>query len=346
MKTKYVPILRWKTGEKNCLETLSSEAMQQIIPFIEVFPPSDSGNNEVSAERKFSKLINSFNHYWNSKPLYLYLSEDWYSTVDNPEQISDIYQNFFASTNHPYAIPAFDILDEINISNLHSSIKSNGICLRVTGNSFASLTTKLNKYTNNGWISPHNTDLLLDLQFVTADTYPKKAVLTAAFSDIPNCSDYRSIIVSCCSFPKDMSKLQSDTLNEFIRYETEIHSVALKLQEHYQCNYIYADYGPMNLDDVAFMPYMVPNFKIKYTTPDKYLIAKGFSLKKGGLDLPNVATCCRQITNHPQYSGEFFSHGDKIISDTAKGIAPSSGNLTNWVGYSFNHHITLILSIL
>lgn len=44
MFTKYVPILRWKSGEKNCLENLSPNVFGNIIPFIEVSPPSDSNN--------------------------------------------------------------------------------------------------------------------------------------------------------------------------------------------------------------------------------------------------------------------------------------------------------------
>ncbi len=60
MLTKYVPILRWKSGEKNCLENLSPNVSDNIIPFIEVSPPSDS-NNEEAAEKKFLKLTNSFN---------------------------------------------------------------------------------------------------------------------------------------------------------------------------------------------------------------------------------------------------------------------------------------------
>jgi len=109
---------------------------------------------------------------------------------------------------------------------------------------------------------------------------------------------------------------------------------------------VYADYGPMNLSEVTFFPYMVPNFKIKYSTSDKYLVVKGLSLKKGGLELANVATSCRLLVEHPQFSGENFSYGDNIIATIANGTNTKSGNLTNWVAYSFNHHITLIVSLL
>ena len=345
MSIKYVPILRWKTGEKNCLETLSFNISNSIIPFVEVSPPSVSQDDEAAA-KKLSKLISSFNDSWENKPFFLYLTEDWYNDADSPYQVSEIYENIFKLINHPKTIPAFDITDEFNISNATNLPNDNGICLRISGNNFESLREDLNNYVTNSLIVPQNTDLLLDLKYISEDTYLPKAALAAAISDISNISSYRRIIVASCSFPKSVSDLHSDIVNEFKRYETDIHKKSLDLQETFGFNYIYADYGPMNLNDTPFVIGMIPNFKIKYSSHDKYLIVKGLSLKKGGLDLINVVACCQKLIQHPQYSGCNFSHGDKIIYDTASGVNKKSGNLTNWVGYSFNHHITLMVSLL
>lgn len=345
MNIKYIPILRWKAGEKSCLENLSPDVSSKIIPFVEVSPLTDSPSGEV-AEKKFSKLISSFNITWENKPFYLYLSNDWYTSADSPNDISDIYENLFKSINHSKAIPAFDITDEINISNTANLTTTNGVCLRISGNNFELLNQSLKNYVESSWIIPQSTDLLIDLKYIGEEIYPKKAVLTTAISDIPNIGDYRRIIIASCSFPKDVSILRSDVVNEFKRYETMIHEISLDLQSKFAFNYIYADYGSMNLSEVTFAPYMAPNFKIKYSTPDKYLIVKGLSLKKGGLDLSNVTASCKLLVKHPQFSGENFSYGDSVIAATANGTNTKSGNLTNWVGYSFNHHITLIVSLM
>ncbi len=345
MNGKYIPILRWKAGEKNCLENLSPDVASKIIPFVEVSPPTDSSTDEA-AEKKLSKLISSFNISWENKPFYLYLSDDWYAGADSPNDISEIYKDLFKSINHSKAIPAFDITDEINISNATNLTTTNGICLRISGGNFELLKQSLKNYVKNSWITPQNTDLLIDLKYIGEEIYPKKAVLTTAISDIPNIGNYRRIIIASCSFPKDISTLRSDVVNEFKRYEATIHEISLDLQSKFAFNYVYADYGSMNLNEVTFAPYMVPNFKIKYSTSDKYLIVKGLSLKKGGLELSNVIASCRLLVNHSQYSGENFSYGDKVIAATANGTNTKSGNLTNWVGYSFNHHITLIVSLL
>lgn len=50
MTTKFVPILRWKTGEKECLEKLSPQVAESIIPFVEVPILSDS-NSDESAQK-------------------------------------------------------------------------------------------------------------------------------------------------------------------------------------------------------------------------------------------------------------------------------------------------------
>lgn len=345
MSIKYIPILRWKAGEKNCLENLSPDISSQIIPFVEVSYPTDSSDDEA-AEKKLSKLISSFNVIWENKPFYLYLSDDWYDGADSPEGISKIYENFFRNINHSKAIPAFDITNEINISNAMNLTAVNGICLRVSGNSFETLTQSLKNYTENSWITPQSTDLLIDLKYIDEDIYPKKAALTTVISDIPNISNYRRIIIASCSFPKDISILRSGVVNEFTRNEVAIHKISLNLKSKFSFNYVYADYGSMNLNEVTFVPYMAPNFKIKYSTADKYLIIKGLSIKKGGLDLSNVVAACKLLVKHPQYSGAGFSYGDKVIAATANGTNNKGGNLTNWVGYSFNHHITLIVSLL
>lgn len=345
MHKKYVPILRWKLGEKICLENLTENTAEQIIPFIEIAPISSS-SNEDATDKKVCKFFSSFEATWKDKPFYLYLTEDWYAGVDSPQQIAEIYENFFNSVNHPYAIPAFDITDEINISNAKNLTENNGLCLRIDVNNFETLGKILDYYISNSWINPQDTDLLLDLKYIDSEIYPKKAALTTVLSDITNVSAYRRVIIASCSFPKDVSNLQSNVVNECIRHEATIHDISLKLKKTFSFNYVYGDYGPMNLNEVAFVIGMIPNFKIKYSSSDKYLIVKGISLKKGGLDLVNVATCCRQLMNHPQYSGANFSFGDKAISDIANGIQTKTGNLTNWVGYTFNHHITLIVSII
>lgn len=340
---KYVPILRWKSGEKNCLKTLAPNVSNVIIPFIEVSTPSDSSNQDA-AEKKILKLIDSFNKIWSNKPFYLYLTEDWYEEIDDANQIHEMYNIFYNKINHALAIPSFDLKDEINISNVSSLKSANGVCLRVTVNDFEHLNDILEKYILDSWITPEDTDLLIDLKYIDSEIYPKKAALTTVLSDIADLANYRRIIIASCSFPKDVSTLQSGIVNEFTRHEVAIHDISLKLQSTFSFNYIYSDYGPVNLNDTPFIVGMIPNFKIKYSTPNKYLVVKGLSLKKGGLDLKNVISCCKLLMSHPQYSGKTFSNGDAVIADTANGTNMKSGNLTSWVGYSFNHHITLIVS--
>ena len=94
MSIKYTPILRWKAGEKNCLENLSPDISSQIIPFVEVSsPPVSPTDNETTIGKKMTRLFSSFNTSWENKPFYLYLSDNWYSDADSPEQISEIYAN-------------------------------------------------------------------------------------------------------------------------------------------------------------------------------------------------------------------------------------------------------------
>lgn len=343
MNTKYVPIMRWKTGEKNCLINLTPAVTEQIIPFVEVSPPQEI-KDDKDANKKLANLYSSFNKYWGNKPFYLYLSPNWFSASCNVRKFFKDYEDFYYSIKHADAIPAFDVLDESNIKNAANLTKAKGVCLRIRANNFAKLGGVLNNYIANSWITPQNTDLLIDLEYTCTDKTFKKSTLTTALSNITRLADYRQIIIASNSFPEDISSLSSYMIHESARLEVETHEVSKDLQREYGFNYVYADYGPMNLKETPYVLGMFPKVKIKYTTKDKYLFIIGESTKKGGLDLPNIVHCCTLLVNHRQYSGSNFSYGDKVISDIANGTNTKSGNLASWIGYSFNHHITLIVA--
>lgn len=52
---------------------------------------------------------------------------------------------------------------------------------------------------------------------------------------------------------------------------------------------------------------------------------------------------CGVVSSLKEFRGADYSWGDKKISDLANGIIDSTGNLTNWVSYTYNHHMTFII---
>ena len=332
MASKYVPIIRWKRGEQNALLNLLEDVKDLVTPFIEIpFTPT--------AEKNIARI----DTIWSGRQFYFYLCPDWYE--DEPDTYK-FYMEKIQSTNCDTAIPVFDLSNDTDIRKSAGNTP-NGVAIRIQNNEFGLIEDTLNGYVAEGVIDPDQTDLLLDLRYVYEnDLFSKESVIKATFADLEGSQRYRSIIISSCSFPKSFTNLESDRVYSYRRTELQVYHLADKLAKRHGFNYIYSDYGPSDLEEVEFVVGMTPNFKIKYTTLDQYLYIKGKSLKKGGLDLEEVGSCCKLLVDRADFSGEGFSWGDDKIYELASGKASSGGNLTSWVGYSYNHHISLIAKLI
>lgn len=331
---KYVPIIRWKRGEQVGLHNLTSEIKDQIMPLIEVpFTPT--------AEKSIRESIDK---YWNNRPFYFYLHNDWFEETENLSELYTKYDEQYNKLDNTNAVMVFD-LTNINYDFVEHYGPNTRLGIRIQNNEFELVEKILNQYVSDGIVNPIKTDLILDLRYVyTDDYYSKATVLKSILLDLENISDYKSIIISSCSFPNSLINIDTHKVYNYPRKELDINLLSDSLAKKLSFNYIYSDHGPSDLEEVDFIVGMVPNFKIRYTTFDQYLYIKGLSIKKGGLDIDQVVSCAKLLANRPDFSGEGYSWGDRKIHDLANSLSNSSGNLTSWISYSYNHHITLIVN--
>lgn len=189
-------------------------------------------------------------------------------------------------------------------------------------------------------------DLILDLQYISLEyLFDKSCLLRTICSEIDLISEYRSGIISSTFFLDSTQSLEREQVYHFERQEQHIHELALKLAAEYNFNYLFSDYGTNGIDDSVYVSGMAPNFKIKYTASSDYIYIKGYSTR-GGLDIQNGRKCANALINCDAFSHQHFSWGDKAIYNIATGRSISPGNLTNWISYPLNHHISLLESIL
>lgn len=332
MTNNYVPILKCKKGEQNALENLTDNIKNNIVPLIEI------PYTETTSKKKTDEWITSF---WEKRKFYFYFFPEWYEhNIDTFSNFVD--NNISLMCNNTYGIPVLDLSYVTGIEDW-SKISQNGIAIRLRNNEFGQIEEILNPLFNTGSLNRQKTDLIMDLQYVSLDDlFAKKAMLKAALSDLDNATDFQSIIISSASFPKQLPNMENEKIYRFNRVETEIHVLSKKLSERFGFNYIYSDYGPSDIEDTVFVPGMSPNFKIKYTTKNEYIYIKGYPLKKGGLDIGNVSKLSKILVNSKDFMGDSYSWGDNKIHQLATGQLTSPGNLTTWVGYIMNHHITFI----
>lgn len=339
---KYVPVLKCKRGEQEALKTLNPSVANIILPLLEI--PHSSAVQNATKNQSHSEFINSF---WSNRPFYFYFLPEWYSEGDSVdiETFSDfVIQTILPLCSNSYAIPVFDLSCPMEIRdwNLFSNRQ---VAIRLRNNEFGAVEDTLNPLFSEGTLERKNVDLILDLQYVSADDlFAKKAVLKAALADLDYAEEFHSIVIAAVSFPKSskLTSVESREIYRSKRIETELYAEARKLSKRFNFNYVYADYGPTDIEDFVFVVGMTPNFKIKYTSFEDYLYIKGISLKKGGLDIGNVQKLAKLLVDSEDYSGEDYSWGDKKIFDIANGLTRTAGNLTSWVSYAMSHHITFI----
>lgn len=333
MRRKYVPILKCKMGEQKALVNLDEDVKVCIKPLIEI-PHSSS-----TTKRPIEEIINSF---WSERDYYFYYMVDWYAEYEDINCF--ISENYTTLCESGYATPVVDLMMIPLISDW-GIFEKNGIAIRLRNNEFGYIEDILNSLFSNGKIAREQVDLILDLQYVSAeDLFSSTAVLKAAFSDLDKASEYNSIIIASASFPKHISQIESRKIYRFKRVENDIFGLSLKLANRFNFNYLYSDYGPSDVDANEFVVGMSPNFKIKYTTFDDYLYLKGIPIKRGGLDISNVRELAKILIQSKDYCGENYSWGDKNIYDIANALSVNPGNLTTWVSYAMNHHITFIVN--
>jgi len=337
----YVPIMKWKRGEQGALFNLEESLKKSTIPLIEV----------PTHQKDIEKFSHEVDKIWGARPYYFYLSQEWYENIedddadDMEEAVLRIFSEHYATLDAKFAIPVFDLTNNHAIRTWPSS-NSPRMAIRITGNEFGLIDPELNHLLKDP-ARKNDTDLLLDLRIVDGDNiFAKQSVLKAALADIDNPADYRSIIIASNSFPSNFNGVEQEKLYEFGRNELEIHKTALRLAEKIGFNYVYSDYGPTDLSDTTFVIGMSPNFKIKYTGFDKYYFIKGIPIKRGGLDFAQVQKACKILyMNESVYMGDSFSWADSKIAEIANATEKvPTGNLTTWVAYSFNHHITFIVT--
>lgn len=332
MNKVYVPIIKCKLGEQKALAKLDEEIKTNVKPLIEI------PRSQAMTKKDVKDVIESF---WNGREFFFYFMPDWYVDYDDFNEF--IVDFIVPLSHHMNAVPVID-LSLLNAIDDWSVFNRSGLAIRLRNNEFGAIEDLLNTIFDEEKIERGKVDLIFDLQYVSSeDLFAKTSVLKAAFSDLDKANEFNSIIISSNSFPQHLSQMESKRIYRFKRNETEIFALALKLANRFNFNYIYSDYGPTDVSENVFVVGMSPNFKIKYTAFDDYIYIKGIQIKRGGLDIGNVRSLAKQLIKCSDYSGEEYSWGDRCIYDIAEGGSSNSGNLTSWVSYAMNHHITFIV---
>lgn len=322
----YVPIVKWKQGEQGALSILADEIKDQIIPLIEIVP-----------DFNVDKFESTFNKNWANRHFYFDVFPECYEAYGG-----SYYFELLEKCNSDFVIPVLALDDDVSVIDEVNSYSSNGIAFRITSYSTDILEEQLTKIVED--FNPSETDLIIDLKAIDQDNiHDKNIVLKALLSDIPEIDSFRNIILAGASFPETLTECEKHELCFTERYEYKLWTDTKKYNKKYNINLIYSDYCVNHPKYMEYIIGMSPSFNIRYTTDDSYMIIKGDTIKKGGLEPKSIIDLCKKIVNSGKFKGKDYSWGDDFIASRSLDSA-SNGNLSTWRKVGTNHHITLVVN--
>lgn len=327
----YVPVLKWKSGEKESLIQLYPDHKNRVMPLIEVVDSTIPQNLAIELNSIFSHSI---------------LVDNLVDTDSNYE----FYKTLIASNKTENLIPVFYIDDLFNDPTIINEFREVSIRLEVPepidSLSYKKFFNKLFKATTS------KITIILDLIFINnmQTATIKFTALKAMLSELLDYSNnINRIVISSTSFPEDLNSLEAGKDIKYKRFEIMLFNKIKDSDglESIKSKLIYSDYGvnkftETNIDFSKLQYGVLP--KIKYTTDDFYYVQKAEKDRLKNVYTVSVFDMAKKIVDSDFFYGKKFSFGDSEIYNRAQKIKDGPGGNTNWVTYSTTHHIAVILN--
>ena len=340
----YVPVLKVKRGEKKALSLISNLLHHRVTPLLEIVERSES------AEKPLDKHLDTA-----FKDLELSVRPFQRCFIDAHEvsseantAVADVFQRaakvgvrFTPVTG--ISRPAADVAASL-------AHPSNGIAIRLTREEFegGSVTRDVRRFMSRNGLAMEGVDLFLDLGAVENLVADGIAALSDAFlQEIPDQTQWRTLTLSACTFPKSMGGVDRNSYDlveraEWIAWRDSLFANRRsmpRLPSFSDC----AIQHPVGVE--GFDPRtMQVSAAVRYTLPDHWLLIKGESTRNipPSEQFPELAT--RLVYGHlrSHYAGANHCDGCASIKAAADG-APKLGSAEAWRRFGTIHHITRVV---
>ncbi|MEA4871889.1 MAG: beta family protein [Synergistaceae bacterium] len=351
---KYVPILKWKSGEQGALKEMPDEAKNDITPLIEILPSCDEYGSDKYSD-SFKKSIDRISKNWGAKPFFLDVITWLASNLDtdalevpHPYSLADsIINNDIGDTLSPiFVAPLY--LDKLAIKKLKETIShfNNRIAIRIDEDAIleSELDNNIEFFINELGISVELIDIIMDFQNIQGRK-PKgqSRAIFQSLQSFPYLNKWNSITAAGTSFPETLQGFETGISSlSRTNWLTWVELTKLAKQEGVRVPN-FADYGISGVSmPLEFQPYMVMSANIRYTVENDWLVLRGKSVR-GPLGYEQYHKLCESLISLNEYSGTEFSWGDKRVDLCAKReVGP--GNATTWRMAGTSHHIAFVLN--
>lgn len=326
----YVPILKWKMGERKALKHTALSDRQNMLPLIELLP--DSSDDEVefgeAAASRFSKEVADS---WGPAPVFV----DFSQLGLDGAAIGGLLQ---AGRTAGLALVPVVWLEtpRKDLAAVAQEVRHDGrgACLRLDAEGALKVVRDggLTRLAEALELSPSGIDVLLDLGSIDESEAAKAQLVASAILPTILQHGWRSVTFAASSFPPDLSGVGVG-MSTIERAEWSAYKALLQVNSLGFGDYAvaYPEYAPA--------PYL-GSAAVRYTIAEEWLIVRGRPLNRPG-GFTQFHSLCAQLVADARYCGPNFSWGDGRIEECAQNVG-GTGNLTTWRQVATNHHLAFV----
>jgi hypothetical protein len=343
----YVPVLRWKRGERVALLKMSREALNRLTPLIELVDANYFGSKHAAISNALAaeKIAGQLAEEWGVRPIF----------IDAGFLGSEITRR---ELRHPLALVGESVysvgIPVVPVTSLNrdegyqqaalstARMHKNGICIRLTREDIwgGNLTANLSRVTEFFGLSPEQIDLVVDFKIVDGTTIPYANLC----SEIPEVARWRNFVVLSGAFPKDLTGLEKNRIHrsqrrlDWLSWSTQLNMPSIKRFP------VYGDYTIQFPEQVARIGPMNISASIRYTAKDYWIILRGEGIQNpGGSGAHQWPAWAILLCDEPEYCGEDFSYGDRYIKEMSSELR-KTGSAETWLRAGINHHMTFVMN--
>jgi len=334
----YIPILRWKRGEKIGLQNLSAAARQDIVPLFLLGTEQFVGRKATQQKPAMTApvvFVNELQSIWGTQRFYL--------------DASAIPPT--SATHHPIEHIATSAqsagLQLVPATRLGASLVYQAAVQKIVsadGRGVA-LVVGLNEFTSGaGWINawpfaPGQTDLILDLRDNARTVNSFGAAIDQSFLGLHAGGQWRTVTLAGSSMPENFTGMAAG-LSVISRDELALWQRLSALSLPYRL-----DYGDYTTVAVTPAPSGIRwGFPInaRYTLLNQFLVCRGVNTTGPGAQDMDVQLRghAASITAYPSRGPLSACWGDAKIDNIGSGVGSPQG-LEHWVQIGVNRHIEL-----
>jgi len=325
----YVPVIRFRRGEKVAVRQLEDHTRTRMSPLFEIVPIKDYSPSTVADEIRT---------HWGHHPYFYDLHH--LPEGENPTFMLRIDQ---AMRNHGLAsVPVVQLINSFQLREAVAHIvaqNGRGACLRLFPEDLRSpsMSNDITGLLNHLRLPPEKTDLVVDYRIISQFNPPFSKLCTR----LPALERWRTFTLVSGAFCQDLSDFEKNRQHTWSRDDW----ISWKRQISEEDLPRYPTYGDYTVQYPLLVP--PPEFpnvsaSIRYTAEDYWVIMRGEGMKTGPGSIQYAANA-QLLVERPEFCGASFSAGDQYIYDLSRFRIKGTGSPETLIRAAINHHVTMAM---